>query len=122
MHYLKFSITIILKNAVNNILRLGENKVKFTKLDFMLYIKNSNLNLILYALALLVIFIPITIVLITNMPFSASVSKIFTAISFMFIISGKLITIFTKREIESISIDICIIVGMIMVFFFYMFR
>ncbi|WP_050606768.1 hypothetical protein [Clostridium niameyense] len=95
--------------------------MKLTKLDFILYIKNGNLNLILYALALLVIFIPISVVLITNSPFSANVSKIFITISAIFIMVGKLITIFKKQERESRSIDIGIIAGMLIVLLFYIF-
>jgi cation transport ATPase len=91
--------------------------MKINKLDFILYIKNTNLNWILYLIASLIVLIPIFIVLITDVPFSSSFSQISTSMAFVFVIAGKLITAFKKKlKDENISVDISIIIGILIAF------
>lgn len=91
--------------------------MKFNKLDFILYIKNGNLSRILYLIASLIICIPISIVLITYIPFSASFSKISIGIALILVITGKIFTLIKKeKEDKSIPIDIGIIIGILIVF------
>ncbi|MCY6354832.1 hypothetical protein [Clostridium sp. ZS2-4] len=91
--------------------------MKFNKLDFILYIKTGNLNWILYLMASLIILIPIYIVLITDVHFSASFSKISIGIALIFVIIGKLITLIKKKKGDkSIPGDIGIIIGILIVF------
>lgn len=91
--------------------------MKFNKLDLILYIKNGNLNWILYLIASLVILIPIAIVLITDNPFSLSFSKISIGIAFVFVILGKFFALLKKEKVDkSIPIDIGIIIGILIAF------
>ncbi|WP_138204104.1 histidine kinase [Haloimpatiens lingqiaonensis] len=91
--------------------------MKFNKLDLMLYIKNGNLNWILYLIASLVILIPIAIVFITGNPFSSSFSKISIGIAFIFVILGKFFALLKKEKGDkSIPIDIGIIIGLLIAF------
>lgn len=91
--------------------------MKFNKLDLILYIKNGDLNWILYLIASLVILIPIAIVFITDNPFSSSFSKISIGIAFIFVILGKLFALLKKEKGDkSIPIDIGIIIGILIAF------
>lgn len=97
--------------------------MKFNKLDFILYIKNGNLNLVLYLIALLIVLIPISIVLFTDVPFSSSFSKISIGIELVFLIIGKLITESKKdKGDKSIPVDIGIIIGISITFIYHIFK
>ncbi|GAA0783084.1 hypothetical protein [Hathewaya limosa] len=90
--------------------------MKFNKLDFILYIKNDNLNRILYVIASLIILIPISIVLITDVPFSSFFSKIAIGIVLFFVIIGQILTLLKKKHGDkSIAVDIGIIIGILIV-------
>jgi hypothetical protein len=96
------------------------HKIKINKLDFILYIKTGHLNLILYLIASLIILIPMAIVFVTNVPFSASFSKIFTSVSFVLVIMGKFFTLLKKdKGDKSKHVDIGIIVGFLIAFIFH---
>lgn len=91
--------------------------MKFNKLDLTLFIKHGNLNLILYLIASLIVLIPATIVLITNVPFSSAFSKTSIGIALLLIIIGKVLALLKKdKGDKSIPVDIGIIIGFLIVF------
>ncbi|WP_234123513.1 hypothetical protein [Clostridium hydrogenum] len=91
--------------------------MNFNKLDLLLYLKTGNLNLILYVIALLIVLIPISIILVTDVPFSSSFSKTSISTALGFVISGKLLALLKKNKGDkSISLDIGIILGILIVF------
>ncbi|MBK1812174.1 hypothetical protein JHL18_16245 [Clostridium sp. YIM B02505] len=97
--------------------------MKFNKLDLILFIKNKNLSGTLYLIALAIILIPASIVMITNNPFSSTFSKISIGIAIFLVIIGKVLSMLKKdKGDKSISIDIGIIIGMLIVFFTHVFK
>lgn len=87
------------------------------KLDLILYIKSGKLNFILYLMALLIVLIPICIVFVTNVPFSATFSKISISTSLFLVITGKVLTLLKRdKGDKNIPTDIGIIIGLLIVF------
>lgn len=88
-------------------------QTKINKLNLLLYIKTCNLNYILYLIAFLIVIIPIVIVLVTEIPFSSSFTKVFISIASILIIVGKFISLLKKdKGNKTIPYDIGIITGM----------
>ncbi|GFP76453.1 hypothetical protein [Clostridium fungisolvens] len=91
--------------------------MKFNKLDLILFIKCKNISWIFYLLALVIILIPAAIVVITDVPFSSTFSKISIGIAFVFIIIGKVLSLLKKdKGDKSIPVDIGILIGIIIAF------
>lgn len=63
-----------------------------------LNMKTNKLSLILYLIGGLVVFVPISIVLITGNAFSPFYSKIFLTTAMMFIIIGRTLTVVKKAK------------------------
>lgn len=79
-------------------------------------INTNRSSSILYIIAALLVFIPISIVLVTEITFSAIVSKIHISIALVFIILGKILTIIKKgKNDHSIPKDIGIVIGVLIV-------
>jgi len=76
--------------------------------------KSNRLNLILYIIAALFIFIPATIVFVTGNGLNSVQVKLFICIAFILVIAGRILTVEKKtRENKSIQwVDIGIISGM----------
>lgn len=86
--------------------------MKINKLDFMLYVKNGKLSVILYLIASLIVLIPIFIVLITDIHFSSNFSKISIGVAFVFVLIGKLLSLIRKKKGDkSIPADVGLIIG-----------
>ncbi|AJA46997.1 hypothetical protein CPAST_c08970 [Clostridium pasteurianum DSM 525 = ATCC 6013] len=89
------------------------------KLDLILYIKTGNISSLLYLMALLIILIPITIVFVTDVPFSSTFSKISINTAFAFVMAGKILTLIKKKKTDkNIFVDIGILIGIFMAFIF----
>ncbi|MHC1685779.1 MAG: hypothetical protein AB6733_23095 [Clostridiaceae bacterium] len=72
---------------------------------------------ILYLLSALVILIPISIVIITDTPFSSSLSKMSITIAFVFLIIPNVLTIIKKKkEDKDIKMDIGLTIGILIAF------
>ncbi|GAA0730444.1 hypothetical protein GCM10008905_31760 [Clostridium malenominatum] len=71
---------------------------------------------ILYIIAALLVFIPTSIVLVTEFTFSSFFSKIFLSAALTLIIVGKILTIIKKsKNDKSIPKDVGIIIGLLIV-------
>ena len=82
------------------------------KLNLSIFIYSGQLTKIAYYIAVFTILIPISIVLIRDIPFNESFSKIVIGISGSFIIIGKLLVIINKKkENKDISVDVGIFIG-----------
>lgn len=93
------------------------NEIKINKLDLILYIKTGNISRLLYLVALLIILIPITIVFVTDVPFSSTFSKISVNAAFVFVIVGKILTLIKKKKTDkNISVDVGILIGILIAF------
>lgn len=94
--------------------------MNFIKSKFLIYIKDSNINKILYGIAGLIIVVPTLIVLITDIEISSFFTKILMSISFIFVLSAKFLEILKKEKIDkSISIDIGVFLGILITFILY---
>lgn len=79
-------------------------------------INATRLSSILYIIAALLVFIPISIVLVMEITFSAIVSKILISTTLTLIILGKILTIIKKgKNDHSIPKDIGIVIGLLIV-------
>lgn len=88
--------------------------MKTNKLDLILYIKSGNLSWGLYLIASLIILIPVSIVLVTDVPFSSAFSKTSISVAIIFVMIGKTLTILNKKKGDkSIPVDIGILIGML---------
>ncbi len=97
--------------------------MKRNKLDFMLFLKLSYLNLILYIIAAIIIILPISIVMVSDITLSETFSKVLISISFIFISAGKFITFFKKNKGDKTKInDLAVIVGFLIVFISYLLK
>jgi len=97
--------------------------MKINKLDFMLFLKLSYLNLVLYLIAAIIIILPISIVMVTDITLSDTFSKVLISISFIFISVGKFITFFKKNKGDKTKInDLAVIVGFLIVFISYLLK
>jgi hypothetical protein len=101
----------------------GKEYMKINKLDFMLFLKLSYLNLILYLIAAIIIILPISIVMVSDITLSKTFSKELISISFIFISAGKFITFFKKNKGDKTKInDLAVIVGFLIVFISYLLK
>lgn len=75
--------------------------------------KINRLNLIVYIIAILMIFIPATIVFVTGNGLNSFQIKLFIGIALIFVIAGRILTVERKtRENKSVQwVDIGIISG-----------
>ncbi|WP_010233579.1 hypothetical protein [Clostridium arbusti] len=75
--------------------------------------KNNRLNLILYIIAALMIFIPMSIVFVTGKSFDSFHSKVFVGVAITFVIVGRILTIVKKTIYDKCVpwVDIGIISG-----------
>ncbi len=97
-------------------IKKDSNKFKGAKLNLLIHIYSGKLTKIAYYIAALTILIPITIVLIRDIPFNESFSKVVIGIAGSFIIIGKLFVIINKKkENRNISVDVGILIGIILV-------
>lgn len=97
--------------------------MKRNKLDFMLFLKLSYLNLILYLIAAIIIILPISIVMVSDITLSETFSKVLISISFIFIAVGKFITFFKKNKGDKTKInDLAVIVGFLIVLISYLLK
>lgn len=79
-------------------------------------INATRLSSILYIIAALLVFIPISIVLVMEITFSDIVSKILISTTLTLIILGKILTIIKKgKNDHSIPKDIGIVIGLLIV-------
>ena len=62
--------------------------------------KNNKLSLILYLIAVLLIFIPISIVLVNDNAFNSFYSKIFVNTAIIFVIVGRILTVVKKTIVD----------------------
>lgn len=86
-------------------------------------INTNKLSLILYIMAALIIIIPASYVIITDIPFSSSFSKISIGVANVLVISGKLSTIFKKKKGDkSIPLDLGVIMGLLIAFIFHLIK
>lgn len=92
-------------------------EIKINKLDLIIYIKTGKLSRVLYLIASLIILIPISIVLITDVPFSSAFTNISIGISYIFVIIGKTLTILNKKKGDKdLPVDIGILIGILTAF------
>ncbi|WP_286905367.1 hypothetical protein [Clostridium sp. UBA1652] len=97
--------------------------MKRNKLDFMLFLKLSCLNLILYLIAAIIIILPISIVMVSDITLSKTFSKALISTSFIFISAGKFITFFKKNKGDKTKInDLAVIVGFLIVLISYLLK
>lgn len=97
--------------------------MKINKLDFMLFLKLSYLNLILYLIAAIIIILPISIVMVSDITLSKTFTKALISISFIFISAGKFITFFKKNKGDKTKInDLAVIVGFLIVLISYLLK
>lgn len=96
--------------------------MKTNKLSLKLYIYTGALTRVLNIISSLIILIPICIVLITNIPFSSSYTKLSLSIAFILILLGKTFSIIkSKFENKNITIDVSILIGLLAAFISYIF-
>lgn len=74
--------------------------MKKSKLKLKLYEIAAKFRLIFYIIAALIVFIPVTITLVTDNTFSAFYSKVFLSTAIAFIIIGRILTAF-KKTVEN---------------------
>lgn len=90
--------------------------MKKDKINLILYLKLSNLNLIMYLIAALIVIIPMFIVAFSDITLSEFYSKLMISIALTFVIIGKSISVFKKSKGDkSIAADIGIITGILIV-------
>lgn len=95
----------------------GVTEIKINKLDLIIYTKSGKLSRVLYLIASLIILIPISIVLITDVPFSSTFTNISIGVSYIFVIIGKILTILNKKKGDKdLPVDVAILIGILTAF------